>query len=177
MLGFWDNPLDEPDILVECLDMKYAHTSRRVVEFAETDMAGLVHFTNYFRYAERAEADFFDDLGESLIQRSGGDNSGWPRVRAECRYAAPLYFRDEIEITIAVKALKERAIDWQFAIFKMHAGAPSVRVAKGSFSTVHVKVDPASGDLVSLSIPDVLLSKICEAPEGYIGSLQSHNPG
>ena len=38
--------------------MAYEHTAYRKVEFSETDMAGLVHFSNYFRYMEIAERDF-----------------------------------------------------------------------------------------------------------------------
>ena len=40
-------------------------TSRRV-EFVDTDMAGIVHFTNFFRYMEQAEAEFFRSQGHSL---------------------------------------------------------------------------------------------------------------
>ena len=36
---------------------------KRRVEFAETDMAGQVHFSNFFRYMEAAEHAFFRSLG------------------------------------------------------------------------------------------------------------------
>ena len=48
--------------------MAYEFTAYRKVEFSDTDMAGLVHFSNYFRYMEIAERDFFQSLGVSLIQ-------------------------------------------------------------------------------------------------------------
>jgi acyl-CoA thioester hydrolase len=36
----------------------------RRVEFSETDMAGIVHFSNFFRYMETAEHAFFPVTGQ-----------------------------------------------------------------------------------------------------------------
>ena len=35
--------------------MTYEFHNQHRVEFAETDMAGIVHFSNFFRYMEMAE--------------------------------------------------------------------------------------------------------------------------
>ena len=40
--------------------------SRRV-QFAETDMAGVVHFSNYFRWMEEVEHAFFRAVGLSVV--------------------------------------------------------------------------------------------------------------
>ena len=37
--------------------------THRRVEFSDTDMAGIVHFANFYRYMEQAEHDFFRSLG------------------------------------------------------------------------------------------------------------------
>ena len=39
--------------------MKKPFMMQRRVELADTDMAGIVHFSAYFRYAETAEHEFF----------------------------------------------------------------------------------------------------------------------
>ena len=39
----------------------------RTVEFSETDMAGIVHYSNFFRYMESAEHAFFRALGFSVV--------------------------------------------------------------------------------------------------------------
>ena len=65
--------------------MPYEHTSTRRIEFSETDMAGLVHFSNFFRYMETAERDFFEAAGVELINTQPGKLVGWPRVRAPAR--------------------------------------------------------------------------------------------
>ena len=85
--------------------MIYEYTSTRKIEFSETDMAGLVHFSNFFKYMETAERDFFEAAGVDLIRTKPGELVGWPRVRAECT-SAPLRFGDTIDIHIAVKAVK-----------------------------------------------------------------------
>ena len=46
--------------------MPYEFHSRQRVEFADTDMAGIVHFANFFRYMERAEHEFLRSLGLSV---------------------------------------------------------------------------------------------------------------
>ena len=38
----------------------------RRVEFCDTDMAGIVHYSNFFRYMEVAEHEFFRSLGFSV---------------------------------------------------------------------------------------------------------------
>ena len=46
--------------------MAHEYRYRRRVEFSETDLAGIVHFSNYFRYMEAAEHEFFRSLGLSI---------------------------------------------------------------------------------------------------------------
>ena len=77
--------------------MPYEHTSTRRIEFSETDMAGLVHFSNFFKYMETAERDFFEAAGVDLIRTEPGELVGWPRARAECKFSAPLRFGDTID--------------------------------------------------------------------------------
>ena len=43
-------------------------TVRRRVEFSETDMAGIVHYSNFFRYMETVEHAFYRSLGFSVVQ-------------------------------------------------------------------------------------------------------------
>jgi len=144
--------------------MSYEHTSTRRVEFSETDMAGLVHFSNYFRYMETAERDFFETNGLQLIRSEPGDLAGWPRARAECKFAAPLRFGDTVEIHLAVKAIKDRSIDYQFRIFCKKKDGSRVQAAKAHMSTVFTKIDK-NGDLKSMNIPPEVRARITEAPK------------
>ena len=52
----------------------------RPVEFHETDMAGIMHFANFFRWMEVCETAFYRSLGLPLISFVPGQVVGWPRV-------------------------------------------------------------------------------------------------
>ena len=43
----------------------------RQVEFSETDMAGIMHFSNFFRFMEAAEHAFFSVFGD--LDSFGGE--------------------------------------------------------------------------------------------------------
>ena len=75
--------------------MPYEFKMKRHVEFAETDMAGIMHFANYFRYMEVVEHAFFRSLGLSVHQSSVEGMNGFARVHASCDYHAPLRYQDE----------------------------------------------------------------------------------
>ncbi len=126
-------------------------------------MAGLVHFSNFFRYMETAERDFFEAAGLDLIKTKPGELVGWPRARAECRFSAPIRFGDTINIHLAVKAIKDRSIDYQFRIFRMNPDGTRTQAAKGSLTTVLAELTD-SGELRAVELPDSLLKRITAAP-------------
>ena len=143
--------------------MPYEHTSTRRIEFSETDMAGLVHFSNFFKYMETAERDFFEAAGVDLIRTEPGELVGWPRARADCKFSAPLRFGDTIDIHLAVKSVKDRAIDYQFRIFRCNMDGSRTQAGKGHMTTILAKLDK-DGELQSIELSDELRERICEAP-------------
>lgn len=117
-------------------DLSGCFVVRRKVEFSETDMAGLVHFAQYFRYVEYAEARLFEHLAEPLIGQEPEGLVGWPRVRASCDYRAPLFFGDTVEVRLFVREVKIRALEFGFEIFRVRE--PMQKVARGKMTTVRV---------------------------------------
>lgn len=144
--------------------MPCEHTSTRRIEFSETDMAGLVHFSNFFKYMETAERDFFEAAGVDLIRTKPGELVGWPRARAECKFSAPLRFGDTIDIHLAVKAVKDRSIDYQFRIFRRNEDGSRTQAGKGHMTTILAQLCE-NGDLESVELPDDLRKRITEAPK------------
>lgn len=142
--------------------MAYEYTTTKKIEFSETDMAGLVHFSNYFRYMEVAERDFFESLGLNLIQSAPNDLVGYPRTRAECKFSAPLRFGDTVKIHLAVKALKDRSIDYQFRLYRITPEGTEA-VAKGHLTTIYTELMP-DGSLQSRPLSNELLEILEEAP-------------
>ena len=47
--------------------MAYEFKATRRVEFSDTDMAGIVHYANFFRFMETAEHGFYRSLGFSVV--------------------------------------------------------------------------------------------------------------
>lgn len=146
---------------------------RHRVAFSETDMAGIVHFSNFFRFMELAEDAFFRELGGVLIDRREGEVLGWPRVRASCDYKAPLCFGEEVEIVLRVLALKVRAIEFGFGFFRWTDGeGRGERVARGRMTTVQVRRRTGEGmaEMEPFAIDDELLARLREwCPEEEVG--------
>ena len=92
------------------------YTLRRRVQFYEADSAGIVHFSNYFRYMEEAEHALWREAGVNIAPRES--DVGFPRVAASFEYLRPLYFGDEFEARIRVAALGEKSIRYTCTLKK-----------------------------------------------------------
>ena len=139
----------------------------RRVEFSETDMAGIVHYSNFFRYMESAEHGFFRSLGFSVVMHQFETPMGWPRVRAECDYRAPLRFEDEVEIHMLVTEKKSKSLSYIFKIRKLNGPEP-IEVARGMLTVVCVTKD-SQGKFAAANIPKEFADKIEVAPAEMIG--------
>jgi acyl-CoA thioesterase FadM len=64
-------------------------TVSRRVQFCETDLAGVLHFSNYYRLLEEVECAFWRAQGLSVIGSDGEKTISWPRVSSSCEYYAP----------------------------------------------------------------------------------------
>jgi YbgC/YbaW family acyl-CoA thioester hydrolase len=84
----------------------------RKVFFYETDLAGVVHFSCYFRYLEEAEHALWRAAG--LTVDRAGASIGYPRVSATFDYKSPLFFEDELTIVARVHAVTKRTIKYSF---------------------------------------------------------------
>jgi len=139
-------------------------TLTRTVEFSETDMAGLMHFANFFRWMEATETAFHRALGLPLISFVPGEVVGWPRVNATCSYRAPLRFGDTVEVRLVVKELRTRAAVYVFQFRKVVAGRPeSGLCALGEIAAVCVGSD-GRGGMVAQPLPETFRTLVCAAP-------------
>ena len=83
---------------------------RRRVQFSETDAAGLVHFSNFFRYFEDAEHELWRSAGLSIHPEQS--SIGWPRVSAACEFHRPLKFEQEFDVSVRISDLGKRTISY-----------------------------------------------------------------
>jgi acyl-CoA thioester hydrolase len=106
------------------------HTTRRV-EFGETDMAGIVHFSNFFRYMEAAECEFLRTRGLSVKLDFEGQTIGFPRVAATCDYVSPARFEDLLDVAVSIERIGGKSVTYGFEFTR--GGA---LIAKGKVTSV-----------------------------------------
>lgn len=95
--------------------MAVFHCSRRV-EFADTDMAGIVHFARFFVYMETAEHELLRSLGSTVHFQHDGEEIGWPRVAVSCRYQSPARLGDVLDLAVTVGRLGRTSITYRFEV-------------------------------------------------------------
>ena len=137
--------------------MGFDFTHQRQVEFAETDMAGIVHFANFFRWMEAAEHAFLRSLGHSVHTSEGGHATGWPRLKVSCDYSKPLRFEERVEVVLSVAEVRTRSVRYAFTIRRAADGEVA---ARGETVAVHAQLDPAGGRLAAAPIPDNLRAQL-----------------
>ena len=114
--------------------MKSFRTSR-IVEFGETDMAGIVHFSNFFRYMESAECAFLRSLGLGVKIDWEGQDLGFPRVAANCDYLSPARFEDLLDVEVNTVRIGEKSVTYGFDFSRR--GDP---IARGKVTSVCCRV-------------------------------------
>lgn len=132
-------------------------TSRRV-EFADTDMAGIVHFARFFVFMESAEHEFWRALGTSVHTTVAGVDIGWPRVRASLDFQRPVRFEDVLDIRIRVRRKGRSSVTW--GVDFSCAGEP---VARGELVTACCRLRPGAAP-EAIAIPQSIDSLFSEAP-------------
>lgn len=137
---------------------KRFHTSR-MVEFSDTDMAGIMHFSAFFRYMEAAEHELLRSMGFSVYSEIDGDVVSFPRVAAKCEFHSPARCEDVLEIDVSVLRVGTKSVTYGFE-FSQHGRD----VATGQMTSVCCRV-PHGEPPVSIPIPDALSSKLRELSE------------
>ena len=128
----------------------------RRIQFAETDMAGIVHFANYFRMMEEVEHAFVRSVGLSVSMQHDGMHVGWPRVAVSCEFFGPIRFEDEVELRLRVTKVGEKSFNYEVDF--MLGGR---RMALGKTTSVCCVLE--NGKMRSIPIPAPLREKLTAA--------------
>jgi YbgC/YbaW family acyl-CoA thioester hydrolase len=140
----------------------------RRVEFSDTDMAGIMHFSNFFRFMEVTETAFMRSLGLSVVLSNCNMDVCLPRVHAECDYQLPLRFEDEVEIHLLVEKKSKRTLTYQFRFRRLHS-APQLEVARGRMIAVCAARQP-DGSMKSVPLPKAFADQLQEAPAALLAN-------
>ena len=135
--------------------MPVFRTTRRI-EFGDTDMAGIVHFANFFRFMEAAECEFLRSRGLSVKMNWEGQAIGFPRVAATCDYVKPVRFEDVLDVAVKIERIGTKSVTYVFEFT-----CDDETIARGKVTSVCCRVGK-----------DDALEGI-EIPAGYRARLQS----
>ena len=123
----------------------------RRVQFYETDAAGIVHFSWFFRYMEEAEHALWRAAGLSI--HPGNSEIGWPRVAASFEFKRPLRFEDEFEVHLRIAEITRRTIRYTCLLAQGEA-----TVATGELTVACVRRVPGE-PLKSIEIPPEIAAR------------------
>jgi acyl-CoA thioester hydrolase len=130
-------------------------TTRRRVEFRDTDAAGIVHFSAFLLWMESAEHELLRAVGLRVIDRGpDGIDASWPRVSVACEFTAAVRFGDEVDIAVTVEKIGRSSVTYAFAF--THDGRD---VARGRVVAVRCLLRPGR-DPESVAIPDDIVARL-----------------
>lgn len=128
--------------------------TRRRIEFADTDLGGIVHFSRYLVFMETAEHLFLDSLGTSVHTEIDGKTVGWPRVKVACEYASPARYGDTLDITVRVLRQGRSSMTYEIE-FEVEGR----KVARGEATAVCCELGP---NMRPIPIPETLAARFKE---------------
>lgn len=131
-------------------------TQTRRVQFAETDLAGVLHHANYFRYMEEVEHAFWRSMGLCILSPDGDRTISWPRVAVACEYFAPAHFENELDLRLRVTHVGGRSVGYEIEFVR--DGRP---IAIGKVTAVCCEMK--DGRFGPTDIPTVIRTKLLAA--------------
>lgn len=104
---------------------------KRLVEFRDTDAAGIAHFSAFFFWMESAEHALLRHCGLKVVDRAPEDAEelrhlvpaasdkneievSWPRVSVTADYQAAVRFGEELEIAVGVADIGHASVTYGF---------------------------------------------------------------
>jgi acyl-CoA thioester hydrolase len=128
---------------------------RRRVQFAETDAAGMAHFSVFFRYMEEAEHAVWRAAGMDIF--ANHETQSWPRISANFDFKSPLKFQDEFEVRTEIASITRSTIQWAHVLTR-----GDVVIGTGTVTAVCVRKQP-DGTMKSAEIPTDIVSRLRSA--------------
>ena len=129
---------------------------RRRVQFHETDAAGIVHFSNFFRYMEEAEHALWRAAGLSIAPP--GAEIGWPRVAAAFEFHRALRFEQEFEVRLRLADMTRTTLRYTCVLID-----GETTIATGTMTVACVQRRP-NQPMQGIAIPPEIAARLQAAP-------------
>jgi YbgC/YbaW family acyl-CoA thioester hydrolase len=132
------------------------HRIRRRVLFHETDCAGVVHFSCFFKYMEEVEHALWREAGLSIAPE--GAPVAYPRVSAAFEFHRPLKFDDEFDAEIRITAITEKTMAYACTLWR-----GQMRVASGTMTIACVSTQ-AGQPMKAMAFPPEIIGRFHVIP-------------
>lgn len=98
------------------------------VRFGEIDQARVVYYPRFFHYFHQAFEEWFSRaLGVSYPDLVLKENVGFPSVRVETEFLAPLRYGDKIRVDLELLEIGRTSITVRYTLVRLADGATSAR--------------------------------------------------
>ena len=98
------------------------------VRFGEIDQARVVYYPRFFHYFHQAFEEWFARaLGVSYPDLVLKENVGFPSVRVETEFLAPLRYGDKIRVDLELLEIGRTSITVRYTLVRLADGATSAR--------------------------------------------------
>ncbi len=128
------------------------YRARRRIEFADTDMGGICHFSRYMVFLETAEHEWLRRLGADAVFEHEGRRLAWPRVSVALHYRAPARFGDELEIELRVRRVGRTSVTYACRV-----ACAGREIVEGEMTAVCCALEP---ELAPVPIPEPLARRL-----------------
>jgi 4-hydroxybenzoyl-CoA thioesterase/acyl-CoA thioester hydrolase len=128
----------------------------RLVEFRDTDAAGIAHFSAFLFYMESVEHELLRHLGLSVLWAGESGPISWPRVSVSCDYAGAARFEEVLDVSLRVARLGAKSVTYEFEF--TCAGRA---IAKGRTVAVCCRMSKEAPP-ESIPIPEPIAAKLRE---------------
>ena len=135
------------------MTLNYEETRR--VEFADTDMAGMAHFTSFLHFMEETEYAFLRSVGLSVVLRDDQGTIGFPRVSVKCDFHLPMQFEDVVQVCLHVERNDGKLLTYGFQITR-----DEKLLAEGKITVACCRFPNDGSDPFAIPMPESVLDKI-----------------
>jgi len=123
----------------------------RAVRFEEVDAAGIVFFAVLVGYAHEAMERFFDAVPGGYVDLIMRQRIGFPAVKLESEFSAPLRYGDSVDIDTTVAHIGTRSATFRYRFLRVSDAVACAEIR-------HTVVLTALDAMASCDMPDAVRS-------------------
>lgn len=122
-----------------------------MVQWADVDIAGIMYFAAYQRAAERAEMDFFAEIGFPYDKVFAKYDIWLPRVHVEADYHKPALMSDWLRLRTHITHVGASSIKWETVVFneRTNEAGAAIRLVAACMDRSTLKSRPLPDDIRS----------------------------